>query len=314
MSTSLSDKVDRLFEEQLAEWPLAAANYKALDNVELKELELSGMPIKAQFNPARAVSSSAKVDAASVKARKCFLCGENRPAEQRGIIWQDKYVILVNPYPIFRQHLTIPDLTHTDQRIDGRIADMMRLAYEIEGYTVFYNGPHCGASAPDHMHFQAGSNGLMTIKDATMRTLHSIVAEEKSGAVRLSLSERLPFPFFVIDATPEDGAEMFGRLYRSLPEDGEEPMMNILCYRTVGGVRTIVVPRKRHRPSFYGTEGDGCMMISPASVDVGGVIITPRAQDFKKIDAETVKRMFDEVCMDKNDIKDIVNKIKSTKP
>ena len=164
------------------------------------------------------------------------------------------------------------------------------------------------------MHFQAGSNGLMTIKDATMRTLHSIVAEEKSGAVRLSLSERLPFPFFVIDATPEDGAEMFGRLYRSLPEDGEEPMMNILCYRTVGGVRTIVVPRKRHRPSFYGTEGDGCMMISPASVDVGGVIITPRAQDFKKIDAETVKRMFDEVCMDKNDIKDIVNKIKSTKP
>ena len=277
MSTSLSDKVDRLFEEQLAEWPLAAANYKALDNVELKEFELSGMPIKVQFNPARAVSSSAKVDTASVKARKCFLCGENRPAEQRGIIWQDKYVILVNPYPIFRQHLTIPDLTHTDQRIDGRIADM-------------------------------------TIKDATMRTLHSIVAEEKSGAVRLSLSERLPFPFFVIDATPEDGAEMFGRLYRSLPEDGEEPMMNILCYRTVGGVRTIVVPRKRHRPSFYGTEGDGCMMISPASVDVGGVIITPRAQDFKKIDAETVKRMFDEVCMDKNDIKDIVNKIKSTKP
>ncbi len=314
MSTSLSDKVDRLFEEQLAEWPLAAANYKALDNVELKEFELSGMPIKVQFNPARAVSSSAKVDTASVKARKCFLCGENRPAEQRGIIWQDKYVILVNPYPIFRQHLTIPDLTHTDQRIDGRIADMMRLAYELEGYTVFYNGPHCGASAPDHMHFQAGSNGLMTIKDATMRTLHSIVAEEKSGAVRLSLSERLPFPFFVIDATPEDGAEMFGRLYRSLPEDGEEPMMNILCYRTVGGVRTIVVPRKRHRPSFYGTEGDGCMMISPASVDVGGVIITPRAQDFKKIDAETVKRMFDEVCMDKNDIKDIVNKIKSTKP
>lgn len=314
MSTSLSDKVDRLFEEQLAEWPLAAANYKALDNVELKEFELSGMPIKVQFNPARAVSSSAKVDTASVKARKCFLCGENRPAEQRGIIWQDKYVILVNPYPIFRQHLTIPDLTHTDQRIDGRIADMMQLAYELEGYTVFYNGPHCGASAPDHMHFQAGSNGLMTIKDATMRTLHSIVAEEKSGAVRLSLSERLPFPFFVIDATPEDGAEMFGRLYRSLPEDGEEPMMNILCYRTVGGVRTIVVPRKRHRPSFYGTEGDGCMMISPASVDVGGVIITPRAQDFKKIDAETVKRMFDEVCMDKNDIKDIVNKIKSTKP
>ncbi len=314
MSTSLSDKVDRLFEEQLAEWPLAAANYKALDNVELKEFELSGMPIKAQFNPARAVSSSAKVDAASVKARKCFLCEENRPAKQRGIIWQDKYVILVNPYPIFRRHLTIPDLTHTDQRIDGRIADMMRLAYELEGYTVFYNGPRCGASAPDHMHFQAGSNGLMTIKDATMRTLHSIVAEEKSGAVRLSLSERLPFPFFVIDATPEDGAEMFGRLYRSLPEDGGEPMMNILCYRTVGGVRTIVVPRKRHRPSFYGTEGDGCMMISPASVDVGGVIITPRAQDFEKIDAETVKRMFDEVCMDKNDIKDIVNKIKSTKP
>lgn len=293
---------------------MAAGNFAALANVEVKEFDLDGMHFKVQFNPARIVSSGAKVDAAAIKARKCFLCDENRPAEQRGIEWNGHYTVLLNPFPIFPRHLTIPDTSHTLQLINGRIADMIKLAGELDEYTVFYNGPRCGASAPDHMHFQAGSNGLMTIKDATMRTLHSIVAEEKSGAVRLSLSERLPFPFFVIDATPEDGAEMFGRLYRSLPEDGEEPMMNILCYRTVGGVRTIVVPRKRHRPSFYGTEGDGCMMISPASVDVGGVIITPRAQDFKKIDAETVKRMFDEVCMDKNDIKDIVNKIKSTKP
>lgn len=310
MSTSLSDKVDRLFEEQLAEWPLAAANYKALDNVELKEFELSGMPIKAQFNPARAVSSSAKVDAASVKARKCFLCEENRPAKQRGIIWQDKYVILVNPYPIFRRHLTIPDLTHTDQRIDGRIADMMRLAYELEGYTVFYNGPRCGASAPDHMHFQAGNSDFLTISEALEHTELKEIATD--GESTLSLADKLPIRVFVIDAAnPEEGQSLFSRLYKALPvPEGEaEPMMNILAFATPAGVRLVVIPRKRHRPSFYGTEGDDCMLLSPASVDMGGVFITPRPQDFARLDAATVLRVLNELCLSETEINNIATNV-----
>lgn len=147
---------------QRAEWPLAARNFDALDGVEVRSIAMPGMDIKVQFNPARIVSSGAKVDARSLAERPCFLCGKNRPAEQRGIDWRG-YTVLVNPFPIFPRHLTIPAVGHTPQRIQGRVADMLALAAELPGYTVFYNGPRCGASAPDHMHFQAGNSDFLPI-------------------------------------------------------------------------------------------------------------------------------------------------------
>lgn len=305
---TLSEKIDCLFREQLEEWPLATANYKALDCIEVKQIELKGMNVKVQYNPARAVSSGAKTDAASIKARKCFLCDENRPAEQHGIPWHRHYTILVNPYPIFRRHLTIPDMRHTAQRIDGRIADMMALAEELKGYVVFYNGPRCGASAPDHMHFQAGEADLLTLADAIAETRLTPVVEDNGAKLRLA--DKLPFRFFIIDSsTPDEGASMFSRLYRSLPKAEDEPMMNILCFGTADGIRTLVIPRKRHRPSFYGTDGDGAMLISPASVDLGGVIITPRACDFEKIDKDIISNLFNEVCLSDCETNTIISKI-----
>lgn len=288
---------------------MAAANFAALDGVEVKELDVDGMHIKVQFNPARAVSSGAKVDAASIAARKCFLCKENRPEVQTGIDWH-QYTILVNPFPIFPRHLTIPDNKHVDQLIAGRIADMARLAMELDGYTVFYNGPRCGASAPDHMHFQAGNSDFLTIaEDAENAVLEELVSSECGS---LSMVASLPLKFFVIDATDAQGAQsLFDILYAAMPvPEGEaEPMMNILAYATAMGVRIIVIPRKKHRPSFYGTEGEGCMMLSPASVDMGGVFITPRRVDYDAFDADTVRRVYDELCLNNEEINSIAQAI-----
>ncbi len=302
--------VNTFISEQLAEWQLAADNFAALRKVLVKELFVDGMKIKVQFNPARIVSSAAKVDTKSIKERKCFLCEENRPAVQRGIVWGNKYMILVNPFPIFPRHLTIPDLKHVDQLIKGRIADMISLACDLNGYTVFYNGPKCGASAPDHMHFQAGNSDFLTIGDILEKTELKPVTVD--GDATLFYCCSLPLNLFVIDSKePDAGERLFARLYDAMPMcDGEkEPMMNILCYATALGARLVVIPRKRHRPSFYGTEGDDKMLISPASVDMGGVFITPLEKDFKRLDADLVKCVFDELCLNEKDMAKIVDKI-----
>lgn len=289
---------------QRAEWPLAARNFDALEGVEVRGIAMPGMDIKVQFNPARIVSSGAKVDARSLAERPCFLCDKNRPAEQRGIDWRG-YTVLVNPFPIFPRHLTIPAVGHTPQRIQGRVADMLALAAELPGYTVFYNGPRCGASAPDHMHFQAGNSDFLPIWQALDAAPLRTVAADGAGT-RLSVCTALPVNVFVVDAaTPEAGERMFDRLYRVLPEGEEEPMMNLLA----AGSRLVVVPRKRHRPSFYGTEGKGCMLLSPASVDMGGAFITPRREDFDRLDAQLLARVFDELCLDTEQIEVISNKV-----
>lgn len=292
-------------ESQLAAWPMARGNFEALKDVEVKELDVDGMSVKVQFNPARIVSSGAKVDAGSLAARPCFLCEENRPDPQTGIGWND-YTVLINPFPIFPRHLTIPANEHTPQKIEGRIAHMTALARELDGYTVFYNGPRCGASAPDHMHFQAGNTDFLTLPQALEDAAQKVIATD--GESVLSLVDSLPLKLFVIDAADDaGGASLFGRLCRALPvQEGDyEPMMNILAWTTPAGVRIAVVPRKRHRPSFYGTEGDSCMLISPASVDMGGVYITPRPEDFRRFDADTVHCLIDELCLSESEINEI---------
>lgn len=304
--------ISEFMADQLAAWPMAAANFEALLTVEVKEIDLPGWNVKVQFNPARAVSSSAKVDAASLKARKCFLCRENRPEVQTAIPWLDgKYEILINPFPIFPRHLTIPATDHTPQRIAGRIADMLLLAHELEDYTVFYNGPRCGASAPDHMHFQAGNSDFLTINEALEGAELKNLASE--GGATLALCDSLPVKVFVID-TPagrrDDAANIFERLYKALPcSTAEEPMMNLLAYTTPIGVRLVVIPRKKHRPSFYGTEGENTMLLSPASVDMGGVFITPMKKDFEKLDKSIILNVFNELCLSTEEINEIASNV-----
>jgi len=268
-------EVRRLFDEQLTNWELARKNYQALEKVEIKTLFVDDCVYKVQYNPSRIVSSAAKVDAQSLSERKCFLCAENRPPEQRGILFNERYTILVNPYPIFPRHLTIPAVEHTPQLIVSRFGDMLDLAKKLDDFIVFYNGPKCGASAPDHFHFQAGNKGFLPIEKN--RNLLNIITFESNNKDELldrfrQISNSLPL----------------------LPED-DEPMLNIFAWYENRKWIVCLFPRKKHRPACYFAEGDANLLISPAAVDLGGVFITPLEKDFLKITSKDISQILAEI-------------------
>jgi ATP adenylyltransferase/5',5'''-P-1,P-4-tetraphosphate phosphorylase II len=277
---NLLQAVNRLFNEQLKNWELAKNNYAALKQVKVRTLDVNGCRYNVQFNPARMISSAAKVDAQSIRERKCFLCAANRPPEQKGILFNGQYTILVNPYPIFPRHLTIPALEHTPQLIASRFGDMLDLAQQLAGYTVFYNGPKCGASAPDHFHFQAGNKGFLPIENN----------REWGNAIRIESENK------------QDILARFRQIYNALPlqPDDTEPMLNILAWYGNGKWTVCLFPRKKHRPACYFAEADDNLLISPASVDLGGVLITPLEKDFEKITAEDIGGILAEV-LSRND-------------
>ena len=293
--------MNAFFESQLAEWEFARRNFEALRRIETKTFDLDGFLIRVQFNPARIVSSAAKVDAASVVARKCFLCSENQPPEQRGLPWGDGYRVLVNPYPIFARHFTIPAAEHVPQSIADRYGDMLALARCFDREVVFYNGPRCGASAPDHAHFQAVGKGAMPLEAEVGRFATEKVLEA-SGAAAYAIRDYLRGGFVIRSADASAAAACFGKLYEALevlPADAE-PMMN---------VTSCVFPRTKHRPACFYGEGATDLLVSPASVDLAGVMIVPRKDDFVKITAENIRAIFNEVCIDDSALQRIVGKL-----
>lgn len=307
----MNQKIERLFADQLASWELAANNYAALSRIRTKELDVNGTQYKVQFNPARIVSSAAKVDTKSIRERKCFLCPEHLPNVQRGLPFKENYQILVNPFPIFPKHLTIPALQHTAQRIKERFGDMLDLATCAEDYVVFYNGPHCGASAPDHAHFQAGSKGFLPIEQEWKDRKAGKIATYKSAT--LSYLNDAPRTTLILEATNrEDAIALFNIVYESMelkPDEGE-PMMNILAWVENGTWIVCIFPRAQHRPSCYAAEGDSNILISPASVDMGGVFITPLEKDFEKLTATDIASILEEVCLDTNEFRKLRQRIK----
>ena len=310
-----------LFERQLAVWQQAKENYEALSHVAVKNFKLGDVPVKVQFNPARIVSSAAKVDVKSIKERKCFLCGANRPQIQEGIPYHGKrreYTVLVNPFPIFPRHLTIPDVEHVDQVIgcDGeRFEDMLSLAELLDDFLIFYNGPKCGASAPDHMHFQGGNKGFLPLEYdygiLKKRLIHSCC-----GASVYTVENYLKSVVAIEADNKEAAVNVFKRIYNSLViKDGEkEPMLNILAWSVGKGEErkyvSIIFMRDKHRPSHYFAEGDANILLSPASVDMGGVFITPLEKDFAKISEKNLVEITDEVEIDDDLFCAIENAIK----
>ncbi len=295
---------EELFKEQLASWEQAGNNYKALEGVIAKEVLVDGFPFKVQFNPARIVSSAAKVDTKSIQERKCFLCAANRPQVQKGVEYfynNDKdnpYTILVNPFPIFPRHLTIPLVSHTDQLIYGRLGAMLDLAEKLEGYTLFYNGPKCGASAPDHFHFQAGNRGFLPMEER-LETLGRVLLY-KTESSSLCMATKALNGLFIIDSSNKGDAEViFNNIYSSLEmKEGEfEPMMNILCWYSDNRWIVAIFARSKHRPSHYFAEGEQNILISPASVDLGGVFITPLEKDYNKMTSVEIREILSEVCI-----------------
>lgn len=307
----MNETIQKFLTEQLADWETARNNYAALAGVQVRELNVCGVRYKVQFNPARIVSSGAKVDAKSIQERKCFLCPANLPAQQKGIPFGGHYQILVNPFPIFPRHLTIPDLNHTPQRIEGRLEDMMELARQLTDFTIFYNGPRCGASAPDHAHFQAGNRGFMPIEADWKNQIAGRIADY--GKATLYYLNDQPRTTLVIQSSDMASANhLFSLICRLLPEQPEgEPMLNLLVMYDEGAWTLFVFPRAKHRPACYTAEGDARLLSSPASVDLGGVFITPVEADFHKISPAIMEQILSEVCLSASDFAKLRQDIKN---
>ncbi len=304
-----ADSLQRFFVRQLEQWSEVQQRYADLLHVQTKPLG----DLKAQFNPARIVSTGAKIDKDTLAKRACFLCSTNRPHQQMSKPLSNKGAeptmeLLVNPYPILPQHYTIPSLTHEPQTIANHYGDMQQLLRKHTNLLVFYNGPKCGASAPDHMHLQAGTSGIVPLQSEwkrLSRTLQS-VCETTSGAT-LSLVTDYVCPAFAIrSSNADDERRLFHKLYRAMEHltvnNGElEPMMNILAWRQDDENVTIVFPRRKHRPACYGD-----MMVSPGALDMAGLIITPREDDFQRIDADTAAAILQEVTVSREEANEII--------
>ena len=286
----LSGQIAQLLNRQTKDWPLAAQNYQALAHVETRQLQINGCFFIVQYNPARITSSTASIDPQTIKERTCFLCRHHLPPEQEFLPYTaqsgNEYLILCNPFPIFPRHLTISDVNHTDQLISGRIEDMLELAEQLFDFVLLYNGPRSGASAPDHFHFQAGNKGFLPVQ---------ILVE--SGAPL----EHYPVTALVFESEEASSvAASFHRVFASLQEQSPmepEPMLNLLCWKTGSKYYLMVFPRKLHRPSQYFAEGDTHILLSPGSVDLGGVIITPLEKDFRTIGEADVVNIFEQISL-----------------
>ena len=291
---TIKDQVNELFEQQLSVWEMARNNFEGLKTVQIREFDFDGFGVKVQFNPARMVSSGAKVDAKTIAQRKCFLCAANRPEVQRGIEWRD-YDILINPFPIFTRHLTIPRREHVDQQLVLYINDMFDLARELTDFVVFYNGPKCGASAPDHMHFQAGNADFLplvsdyfNLKSKGKCTMHN--AQFTIDGVDIYTIDDYLRVVYCVESTDKDALrEAFMKLYNSwVKEEGVEPMMNVVCLYRAGRWYLFVIPRGAFRPWQYTAEGEKQLLVSPATVEVSGLFITPVKEHFERITKEDV--------------------------
>jgi len=298
-----ASKAHGLLLQQRGVWELLRTGYDSLQTVRTRVFEFDGFQIKVQFNPGRMTSTAAKVDPHSIRERKCFLCPENLPPVQRGIRCDGDYLVLCNPFPIFPEHFTIASVHHTPQVVRDSFAAFLSLTRDLGSrYTVFYNGPRCGASAPDHLHFQAGNRSFLPI-DAEFAAVKERSASRlfESGSLRVCGVERY-LRHFVAFESADAGVlgRAFDALYGVLQEgapEGEEPMLNVLGFYTNGAWRVLVFPRAKHRPSFYFKEGDEKLLISPAAVELGGICTTPREQDFEKVTREHILQLYNEVCV-----------------
>lgn len=310
------DVIHNFVHGQLSCWPLASDNFKALDNVLLKEAHVGGLKVKLQCNPARMISSAAKLTKEDIARRRCFLCEKNRPPEQSWLEFKpesgNEYHILVNPYPIFPEHLVIAVSEHADQTICGRYADMLELARQYPDRTIFYNGPRSGASAPDHHHFQAAPAGIIPLEV----DVDSWIAE-KNDSQPICHYDKFTTGVFVINTDSAAEAEvMFYRLLdcAETPAGEPEPLLNLFTYFRDGKYRSIVIFRSRHRSHHYFSDGPDHLTMSPGCADMGGVFIVPVREEFEKLTDELLGEMVGEITITKEEEKRIITRLNRVQP
>lgn len=306
---------DLFIENQLAKWQTARTNHEALNQIETRRFELAGNTITVQFNPARAVSTCAKVDKSSIEARKCFLCPENKPNEQDEIIisLDEPFSLRINPYPILPGHLTISSLKHQDQvladktirQLPGKLISWLE-EYFASGYVLFYNGAKCGASAPDHFHFQAVKQSDVPVIQQWERLMETAVREKEikteNGNTYSSFqitSYICPIQVFICNHSADILPEMINQYLESLPlHEGEsEPRYNLFAWQDKQrGFTMAYFPREEHRPACYTATRGEQLLVSPGALDMAGLLVTPRKEDFDKITESDITQIYKEVA------------------
>lgn len=306
--------ISRFFNRQLEVWTDARHRFRDLKHVETRQFSDQ---LKLQWNPARIVSTGAKIDKKTLGERLCFLCDKNRPKEQMSKQIDEKFHLLVNPFPILPVHFTIPARKHQPQLIYKNYGEMHRFISLHSDLMVFYNGPKCGASAPDHLHFQAGTNGILPLQtnwQRLSRNLTDIISlndEEKISVVR----DFIVPAFVIISKSAESDEALFRRLYKAMPQRGDEtePMMNIISWRKGEEFISVIIPREKHRPEAYFAEGDAQFVVSPGALDMSGLIITPREEDFRKLTEEKALSLLQECGVSEEKMNAIIAKLKASK-
>jgi ribosomal protein S18 acetylase RimI-like enzyme len=303
-----------LLEQQKRVWPQLSEGYSALDSIKTREIVCSNYSVELQFNPKRIASTMANTDPRSIGERKCFLCVENLPEPQKGILYHDEYLILCNPAPIYPQHYTFVHVEHTPQVLKGSFDILIGLARDLSpDFTVFYNGPRCGASAPDHMHFQMIPRRAIPVEsDAVdMHRRKKFYYKDHVAGFELINYGRAAL---VIESTDRRLLINFMKKicaeWKKILNSSDEPRMNVLCSYQQDLWRVIIFPRSKHRPDLYFKEGEGRVVVSPAAVDIGGFIITPFEKDFLRIDAKLVEDIFSEVTEKPEIIAQIIEALK----
>lgn len=327
------EEAEAFFNEELTRWADASKRYEELQNVQTRQLTDGDATLTVQWNPARIVSTGAKIDKQSIEARPCFLCDQNRPKVQRALPTEKHYQILVNPFPILPQHFTIPTRRHQPQAIFDHFGTMCLMAWDLPGQIIFYNGPLCGASCPDHCHLQAGSRGIVPIErdwkeyEGSITKIFPLTTQQEADLdeerdnkrTGLFLLKTWACPVFVVRSqTHEVNRVLCERLYKVLPiqtDDEWEPRMNVISWKQegIGGrpdeLITLIFPRKKHRPDCYTAEGDSQMLVSPGALDMGGLIITPREEDFQKMTDQQAGDILREVTMTYDELEPIIAQI-----
>ncbi len=328
--------LQRFFNRQLEKWDEARQRYRELRDVQTRELTGDdAFTLQVQWNPARIVSTGARMDAKTIGERPCFLCEQNRPQQQIKKQLDHQLELLVNPYPILPIHFTIPSVSHQPQRILKLYADMHHLLTLYPELMVFYNGPHSGASAPDHAHLQAGTSGILPLQTAWQRLSRnltplysrltpssSLLSPPSSLLSSLSSNDGIflindyPCPALLIRSTTDEAdLQLFQLLYDALQSFRQEPepMMNIVMWRSADTYFSVVFPRRRHRPACYDAQGDEQYIISPGALDMAGLIITPRQEDFERITPEVAFNILREVAISPEQLQYVVDQLATIK-
>ena len=305
--------LQRFFNRQLEKWEAARQRYHDLRSAKTRELVVGTYSIQVQWNPARMVSTGAKMDQKTIAERPCFLCEKNRPKEQIKKEVDGQYELLVNPFPILQQHFTIPSLKHQPQRILDSYGEIHKLLEEYPEMMVFYNGPQCGASAPDHAHFQAGTSGLLPLQKSWQRLSRNLTPLiSLNDDEDISLIDEYPCTALLIRSRSQYGDEqLFRRLYEALPATEPEPMMNIVSWRSNDDFLSVVFPRTKHRPDCYYKEGNEQFIISPGALDMAGLIITPRQEDYERLTPEKALGILDEITLKGEPLQQLIDSLKA---